>query len=121
MFILVKQKHDGDNFFSNESYECHIQKLTVLVVEKRICPLDEDSGGATKHASKREPEFPSFFISSIFLLLLLLAQSAESMPQVSWNPQWSGTSALSFSFLLFASLLHTFHPNSAYQQQLKNS
>lgn len=60
MFILVKQKNDGDNFFPNQSYECHIQKLTVLVVEKRICPLDEDSGDATKHASKREPEFPSF-------------------------------------------------------------
>ena len=87
MFILVKQKHDGDNFFSNQSYECHIQKLAVLAVEKRICPLDEDSGDATKHASKREPEFPSFFISSIFLLLRLLAQSSESMLQVSWISQ----------------------------------
>ena len=34
MFILVKQKLDEGNFFLNQSYECHTQKLTVLVVEK---------------------------------------------------------------------------------------
>ena len=60
MFILVKQKLDVDNFFSNQSYECHTQKLTVLVVEKRICPLDEDSRDATNMPAKGNLSFLVF-------------------------------------------------------------
>ena len=60
MFILVKQKLDADNFFSNQSYECHTQKLTVLVVEKRMCPLDEDSGDATNMPAKGNLSFLAF-------------------------------------------------------------
>lgn len=38
------------NIFSNQSYEYHTQKLTILVVEIHICPVDEGSQDATKPA-----------------------------------------------------------------------
>lgn len=76
--------------------------------------------GCYQHARKREPEFPSFFVLSTFLLLRLVRRALRACPRF---PEIHGK-AVPLHHCLFSScsLLPCyipFHGNSAYQWQLK--